>query len=145
MAELNALELRLSIEPDGRATVALIIDGRDLELPVDLANFAACLDAPGDYFILTCTCGIPQCNNLWRAIAVTHAGEDMLWEIVQPAPARSLRFSRAAGRQALGALTDAVRKKLFVRRLLASGDAPLEILPEETAEFLAGRLPDAGW
>lgn len=65
---------------------------------VDLAT-SAFLD--GDYFPLTCSCGVPQCARIHEPVRVAHEGNAICWHIIEPKPERRFRFDREQYRMAI--------------------------------------------
>jgi hypothetical protein len=57
----------------------------------DLARSA---NEAGNYFILTCGCGVPECARLNDPIAVEHDGNILSWCITDPEPKRHFTFDR---------------------------------------------------
>lgn len=49
---------------------------------------------PGDYYLLTCSCGEPGCAGLFEPFHVAHLGDGIIhWHFVQPEPEREAYFS----------------------------------------------------
>jgi hypothetical protein len=56
---------------------------------------------PGDYFIITCSCGEAACARLNDPVQVIHADDMIGWHIVEPKPERRFLFDREQYRCAL--------------------------------------------
>ena len=65
---------------------------------VDLVKSAI---EPGEYFILTCSCGFPDCARLYEPIRVTHDNGVITWQILKPDPKRKFEFSQCEYRQTI--------------------------------------------
>ena len=70
----------------------LLLDFEGLYLAVDLLQLALSLQADGEFFILTCTCGVPGCAGLERGVQVTHDDKNVHWVVREPGPTRTLLF-----------------------------------------------------
>lgn len=88
----------------------ILIDGQSIShgYVIDMQAVVASFAAPGDYFLLTCSCGVPECAGLFQPIHVAHLGDGIIhWHIEQPEPEREFYFS--AG-QAIHSLLTGLRK-----------------------------------
>ena len=68
------------------ACVTLLIDGKKLfdEYSVDMEELVKSLSTSGEYFIITCDCGIPECTGIHQGIVVTHNADQIEWQLTQP-------------------------------------------------------------
>ena len=55
----------------------------------------------GNYFILTCGCGVPDCARLHEPIRVSHEVQTIGWHIIEPKPERRFEFDRGQYRTAI--------------------------------------------
>lgn len=79
----------------------LLLDFEGLTLAVDLGQLALSLQGDGEFFIITCTCGVAGCAGLTRGIQVTHDGRNVHWVVRQPGPTRTLVFDGEACARAI--------------------------------------------
>ena len=91
--------LSLSYPEHGGMLLGVQVDGEPFywlgqELPGSLYDFILSLWLPGNYFLLTCTCGMFECAGLEFPIRVRHDSDRIFWDIEEPTPARMLVFDR---------------------------------------------------
>jgi hypothetical protein len=79
----------------------LLLDFEGLWLAVDLGQLALSLQGDGEFFIITCTCGVAGCAGLTRGVQVVHDGKNVHWVVRQPGPARTLVFDGEAYAEAI--------------------------------------------
>ena len=84
----------------------LAVDGVPLAdfslLATDRAELARAAGEGGEFFILTCWCGVPECVGIERPVQVEHlASGQTHWRLRDPAPAREWLFDSAQYRQAI--------------------------------------------
>ena len=84
----------------------------------------------GNFFILTCGCGVPECARLDDPIAVVHDGNTISWRVTDPEPKRQFSFDRD-------------KYKAEVLRFLreAQASVPRPQIPEDFAFGYYGFLP----
>jgi len=70
----------------------LLLDFEGLTLAVDLGQLALSLQGDGEFFILTCTCGVAGCAGLETGVQVTRDGKNVHWVVREPGPTRTLVF-----------------------------------------------------
>jgi hypothetical protein len=78
-----------------------LLDFEGLCLAVDLGQLALSLQGDGEFFIITCTCGVAGCAGLTRGVQVTHDGKNVHWVIREPGPTRTLVFEGQAYPEAI--------------------------------------------
>lgn len=85
----------------------LLIDGQSISSGgcIDMKTLIRSLEEPGDYFLLTCSCGEP-CAGLDPFHVQHEAGGIIYWHIPQPEPEREFYFSR---QQAVASLIKGLR------------------------------------
>ena len=93
---MNRFELRLrpytekEIEEGGEMELPLCpeiwVDGELLDepWPVDPRGLMCSLIAPGERFIFTCQCGMPECARIYHGFEVTHEWELIRWRFRRP-------------------------------------------------------------
>lgn len=66
-----------------------LIDFAYFQLAADLMELQRSVDQSGEYFIITCSCGWPECAGIKRGIQVSHQGECITWvyQTLRPDPA----------------------------------------------------------
>ncbi|MFZ4778931.1 MAG: hypothetical protein ACOYM3_26495, partial [Terrimicrobiaceae bacterium] len=63
---------------------------------IDYIDLAKSAIVGGDYYILTCGCGVPGCARIDEPIKVVHEAERICWHVTDPWPERRFEFSRVA-------------------------------------------------
>ncbi|MEM9906952.1 MAG: hypothetical protein AAF921_18200 [Cyanobacteria bacterium P01_D01_bin.44] len=61
---------------------------------VDLNALVQSIHQNGQFYIITCGCGIPGCIGIVRGIQVLHDQGSVSWLVTQPRPSRTLIFER---------------------------------------------------
>ncbi len=100
---INTLDLRLqeqtNEEGDHYLVVELVIDGQPLVAVgshwygIDLEEYQKSIISDGEFFILTCGCGVALCVGIAKGIEVRHVGDFVYWHILQPEPERTFVFT----------------------------------------------------
>lgn len=110
-----------------RRSVMLRIDGEVLNLGYVMCEdeLVRSLEKPGDYWLLTCTCGEPGCAGLFSPFEVEHLDDGVIhWHVTDPGPERDFYFSR-----------DQAIRELQKAGLIATLPKPLPpFLPQEDDE-----------
>lgn len=81
---INELELRLVDDDRGTFRVDGFVDGKRLpvreddEMDVPFGLLPS-IEAPGDYFMVTCECGDPGCSGYFDPVVVTEEGQLLHW------------------------------------------------------------------
>ena len=72
-------------------------------LPVDVLALLKSAEQAGEYFIWTCTCGVPECGGVYRGVRVTHGPDVVEWHVSGRPFRQAARFAfeRAAYRAAV--------------------------------------------
>lgn len=68
-------------------TAVLRCEGKRIvcsELPVSLSELLRSVDKAGDYYIVTCSCGVPECAGIHRPVSVAHRTDSYSWLMVEP-------------------------------------------------------------
>lgn len=73
---------------------------------IDIGPLVGSLAEPGEHFIVTCTCGYPECGGIWTGIRVDHEGDLIRWTVKEPEPGLSLAFNAAQYKRAIFRLID---------------------------------------
>lgn len=74
----------------------ILIDGQSVSSGycIDMRSVVESFFTPGDYYILTCSCGEPGCAGLFEPFHVAHLGDGIIhWHFVHPEPEREAYFS----------------------------------------------------
>lgn len=108
---MNTLALRWQLLEPGAAgeplqlVPGLWVDGEPLADPgsfaIDLAAWQRSLRAPGDYFLVTCWCGVAGCAGVRTPVVVRHGPEGIRWRVAEPVAWGELCFEPAACAEAL--------------------------------------------
>ena len=68
---------------------------------IDWIDLAKSTFLAGNYFILTCGCGVPDCARLHEPIRVSHEVQTIGWHIIEPKPERRFEFEKQQYRTAI--------------------------------------------
>lgn len=63
-------------------------------ITIDLRELYKSKIKSGDFFILTCECGSPECKGISKGVKVTHHESYVSWNIEQPEPMRVYNFKK---------------------------------------------------
>jgi hypothetical protein len=63
-----------------------VVDFRHYELAADLEELQKSAEGEGEFFIITCFCGEPQCAGIQEGIKVLHQGDHVTWVYRNPLP-----------------------------------------------------------
>lgn len=100
----------------------LLVDGVAIadfeEYATSLHALMASLDRDGEYFIITCECGVPSCVGLRSGIRVQRSGDVVEWNMREPSQ-HSYRFPADDYRAAVESGIERAHEAL--NRLLAEG------------------------
>lgn len=104
----DSIELKVSLTPQYAAssaetpevyllTQAVYINGENLapDHPIDLIQLAKSCQIPGEFFIVTCGCGVAQCASIEDGIQVTHYPNQIAWEVPLPMSYKDLTAEEA--------------------------------------------------
>lgn len=102
---MNTLELKgelyaPEVNDSSWFVIALLVDGEPIVdfhcYSIFLAELKRSLVGSGTCFILTCTCGFPECAGIHEGVNVVHKEKIVEWTVVQPRPQRTFSFDSAA-------------------------------------------------
>jgi hypothetical protein len=131
-------QVRSGVPPDASCywVPELWVDGQPLadfqHLCVDLPALHRSLQAPGDYFLLTCWCGEPACAGLHRPVAVRHTPGGITWRMSEPQVRQTLCFDPQACAEVWA---QGVREGME-GLALSSPEEPLALVPAAHERFL---------
>ena len=108
---MNELSLDLAVSKEDAKGVDVVcearVDGVSIANPrrysIALSHLRASADAPGSYFLITCSCGDAGCAGIELPVEVTHTPGFINWEILEPRPERLFSFEEHAYRATIGA------------------------------------------
>ncbi len=106
---MNKIELRLKAHSHNDGITYLILEIKvDGKLLTDFECYATDLDAltrsiesDGEFFIITCWCGIPECAGIKQGLKICHENNFTYWQVHQPEPKRAFVFEHTAYEQAI--------------------------------------------
>jgi hypothetical protein len=115
---MNSLQLRIHVEEDEPNDFVIgtlaAIDGvpvvEDSTFAVSLYRLRESLRGSGEYFIITCGCGVPRCADIGRGVAVAYDHGVVSWAINEPAPSRRFSFEESAYRLEIGQAIERFRE-----------------------------------
>jgi hypothetical protein len=142
---MNQLELKLKAHSHSDGIDYLVLEIKvDGQLLVDFENYAADLaalirsvESNGEFFIITCWCGISECAGIKLGVKVRHENRVTYWQVQQPEPKRIFVFEHAAYEQAIRAVVKQGNRLLDF--LASSGKRQLEITPDLNKRFFEWR------
>lgn len=73
---------------------------------LDIGPLVESITIPGEHYIVTCTCGIPECGRIYSGILVAHERDVIHWTVTDPEPERLFTFKAAQYRRAICMLID---------------------------------------
>ena len=82
----------------------VMIDGQSIShgYHLETGELIKSFEGSGDYWLLNCSCGVPECAGLYAPFHVTHLGGGVIhWHIEYPEPEREFYFSKGQAIQAL--------------------------------------------
>ena len=137
---MNVLEVSLKAYPhDGTdfVVVELSVDGAALAdfsyYATDLEELTRSLGADGEFFLLTCWCGIPECTGIGHGVDVRHQGSQVFWHVPQPLTPKDFTFNKSAVQATLLAFDK--QRRRFVADRAYSDKTPYEITPMQNEPF----------
>ncbi len=138
---MNKLELKLKAHSHSDGIDYLVLEIKvegqllvDFEYYTsDLAALMQSIESNGEFFIITCWCGIPECAGINLGVKVRHEDKVTYWQVQQPEPQRSFVFKRAAYEQAIQEVVKQGNR--LINYLASSGNRQIEITPELNKRF----------
>ena len=139
---MNTIAVRTRIErdpEDGRDRIVpkILVDGQPLVdfdgrgLGADVGQLQQSVSEDGEFFIVTCGCGVAECAGIRQGITVRRDAKNVHWTVRGLGATRTLSFDR----QAYAAAVEGGVKQL--RRLCAQHD--LDTVPINVRSLLAAR------
>jgi hypothetical protein len=114
----------------------LLLDFEGLWLAVDLGQLTLSLQGDGEFFILTCTCGVADCAGLTTGVQVYRDAENVHWVVREPGPTRTLVFDGEA-------YPKAIKQGLAQFEQRCAQHPGMEIVPMQN-RYLLGRSGGIG-
>lgn len=78
----------------------LYIDNRVIadfpQIAIDLNELNKSRNKSGEFYILSCECGVPMCNGIFTGIKVKQHSDFVSWEIIDPGPRRIYNFKKSS-------------------------------------------------
>lgn len=117
---------------DVKIYVVLSVDNKPIaDFPyyaIDLQELLNSIHQDGDYFIITCECGVPEDKGLHKGINVKHSGEYIQWHIFEPFPERIFTFEKD---QYLKAVNHAIQNfiKIFAKYKTQFEEIEIQLIP----------------
>ena len=99
----------------------------------DLAELTRSLNQSGEFFILTCWCGAPECVGIGRGVLVRHEGNQIHWQILAPFPHNEYIFNRDAVQDALVVLQKDIKR--FVAQRNYFDKTPYSVVPVDNEAY----------
>ena len=139
---MNTLSFDIDTAADSDAKQLLVprlwVDGALLadfsRYAVDLNALAKSKTQAGEFFLLTCWCGVPDCVGIHSGIRVSHAGGTVRWQGLRPFAAADLAFEAADYARCIEELLAAIPQRAAE---LEAGGATPDIVPYGCEAYLA--------
>ena len=143
---MNKLSLDLAVAREDAKDLEVVceayVDGISLADPkqysIALSDLLASADAPGSYFLITCSCGDAGCAGIESPVKVMHAAGAITWEIVAPKPERAFTFDESAYRATIGGASVLLAKGASA---LARSSMKRIVTPLGEEDFFLGGAP----
>jgi hypothetical protein len=100
---------------------------------IDLAELIRSLNQSGEFFILTCWCGVPECVGIGQGVLVRQEENQIHWQISAPFPHNEYVFSRDAVQNALAVLKKDIKR--FVAERIYSDKTPYHVVPRDNEAY----------
>ncbi|MCC5652842.1 hypothetical protein LC609_24160 [Nostoc sp. XA013] len=94
---------------------------------VDLEELIQSIDRDGQFYIITCWCGVPGCAGVTKGVDVLHNQDLIRWTVTQPAPSRTLTFEQKMYETAIR--TAVMQGKKLIAQAKYSSNQNLEVVP----------------
>ncbi len=99
-------EESLREEPIVTVGIRVLVDGQPLAdveggYAFSIAGLLESCTMPGEYFIVTCSCGYAGDRGIEHGVRVSVDDDSIGWDVPEPPPKRSYRFDRSAYERAV--------------------------------------------
>ncbi len=93
MNQINQIEMlarcsTISSEPTEYLWIEMLVDDRVIVdfkyYAVDLDELLRSIHSNGEFFILTCWCGVPECAGIEKGVQVNHENDFIFWKLNEP-------------------------------------------------------------
>ncbi|WP_335194968.1 hypothetical protein [Nostoc sp.] len=117
----------------------IIVNGQRLtdftSYAVNLEELIQSIDRDGQFYIITCWCGVPECAGVTKGVNVFHNQDLISWTVIQPAPSRTLTFSQKMYENAIR--TAIKQGKKLIAQAKYSTNQNLEVVPMQNERLIA--------
>ncbi len=102
---------------------------------VDLEEITKSISHDGQFYIITCHCGVPGCAGIGKGIEVLHAQGLVLWTIREPIPLRTLTWEQKMYHDAI--FTAIQQSKQLMAQAMHTSNQKIEVVPMQNERLLA--------
>lgn len=85
--ELDTFELKLNVKEDEEhqtlISYSIYINQRNIapNNEIDLVNLALSCQQDGEFYIINCECGVPECAGIRQGVKVTNTENHIIWKV----------------------------------------------------------------
>ncbi|MEH2213095.1 hypothetical protein [Nostoc sp.] len=102
---------------------------------VNLEELIQSIDRDGQFYIITCWCGVPECAGVTKGVNVFHNQDLIRWTVIQPEPLRTLTFTKKMYENAIR--TAVKQGKKLIAEAKYSSNQNLEVVPMQNEGLIA--------
>lgn len=102
---------------------------------VNLEELIQSIDRDGQFYIITCWCGVPECAGVTKGVNVSHNQDLIRWTVTQPEPSRTLTFTKKMYENAIR--TAVKQGKKLIAEAKHSSNQNLEVVPMQNEGLIA--------
>jgi hypothetical protein len=141
---MDILGIRLQLYPDSSsATQYMVAELFVNDVPLadfsyfatDLNELLASTEKDGEFFILTCWCGVPGCAGLGQGIKVRREPKVVYWRMLEPKPERSFVFEREAYDVTIQKIAKTCKRWSWEQRFTNKSVKAIEVTPDSNSSF----------
>jgi hypothetical protein len=140
--QINTLVIRPELYTDDYDYLVLqiVIDDQPVadfrDYATDLRQLIESVDRDGEFFILTCWCGVPECSGIYRGVQVKQEADQVIWEVKEPETLPRFVFTK---KQYRWAVDEGIKQAKDLVAYMQTDDAVLHIVPDINEHFLVHR------
>ena len=117
----------------------ILVDGQPLtdftDYALNLEAFLESITQDGQFYLITCWCGIPECAGITQGINVLHDQGLIHWIMTQPSPAQTLLFEPEMYARTVDAAIKQGKK--LIAQAKDNNHQTVEIIPIQNEKLVA--------